>query len=120
VAGELGKLRIVVNCAGVATPGKVLGREGVLPLANFEKVIAINLTGTFNVVRLAAEAMAATDPLIDPDTGTSERGVIINTGPPNTPPWWSTSWPTRCSTAKPSALTVPSAWDLSSRTAAGP
>ncbi|MFL4474246.1 SDR family NAD(P)-dependent oxidoreductase [Paeniglutamicibacter sp. MACA_103] len=79
VAGELGPLRIVVNCAGVATPGKVLGREGVLPLANFEKVIAINLTGTFNVVRLAAEAMAATYPAVDPDTGTSERGVIVNT-----------------------------------------
>ena len=78
-AGELGKLRIVVNCAGVATPGKVLGREGVLPLSDFEKVIAINLTGTFNVVRLAAEAMAATEPLVDAATGTSERGVIINT-----------------------------------------
>lgn len=78
-AGELGNLRIVVNCAGVATPGKVLGREGVLPLSTFEKVIAINLTGTFNVVRLAAEAMAATEPLVDPATGTAERGVIINT-----------------------------------------
>ncbi|MFL4478059.1 SDR family NAD(P)-dependent oxidoreductase [Paeniglutamicibacter sp. ORCA_105] len=78
-AADMGNLRIVVNCAGVATPGKVLGREGVLPLANFEKVIAINLTGTFNVVRLAAEAMAATDPVIDPATGTPERGVIVNT-----------------------------------------
>ncbi|OIH84665.1 3-hydroxyacyl-CoA dehydrogenase [Arthrobacter sp. UCD-GKA] len=78
-AGEMGNLRIVVNCAGVATPGKVLGREGVLPLSTFEKVIAINLTGTFNVVRLAAEAMAATEPLVDPATGTQERGVIINT-----------------------------------------
>ncbi|MET0978885.1 MAG: SDR family NAD(P)-dependent oxidoreductase [Paeniglutamicibacter terrestris] len=79
VAAELGSLRIAVNCAGVATPGKVLGREGVLPLANFEKVIAINLTGTFNVVRLVAEAMAATEPVTDPVTGTAERGVIINT-----------------------------------------
>ncbi|MDQ0095616.1 SDR family NAD(P)-dependent oxidoreductase [Paeniglutamicibacter psychrophenolicus] len=78
-AGEMGNLRIVVNCAGVATPGKVLGREGVLPLSTFEKVIAVNLTGTFNVVRLAAEAMAATEPLVDPATGTAERGVIINT-----------------------------------------
>ncbi len=78
-AQELGPLRVVVNCAGVATPGKVLGREGVLPLANFEKVIAINLTGTFNVVRLAAEAMAAGEPVIDEATGTPERGVIINT-----------------------------------------
>ena len=76
---ELGPLRVVVNCAGVATPGKVLGREGVLPLANFEKVIAINLTGTFNVVRLAAEAMAASETIIDAATGTPERGVIINT-----------------------------------------
>ncbi|MFJ6416758.1 3-hydroxyacyl-CoA dehydrogenase [Paeniglutamicibacter sp. NPDC091659] len=78
-AREIGPLRVVVNCAGVATPGKVLGREGVLPLANFEKVIAINLTGTFNVVRLAAEAMAAGEPVIDEATGTPERGVIINT-----------------------------------------
>ena len=76
---ELGPLRVVVNCAGVATPGKVLGREGVLPLANFERVIAINLTGTFNVIRLAAEAMAAQEALADPATGTQERGVIINT-----------------------------------------
>lgn len=79
VAGELGPLRVLVNCAGVATPGKILGREGVLPLANFEKVIAINLTGTFNVTRLAAEAMAATEPITDPNTGTPERGVIVNT-----------------------------------------
>lgn len=78
-AREMGDLRIVVNCAGVATPGKVLGREGVLKLETFEKVIAINLTGTFNVLRLAAEAMADTDPVLDPDTGTPERGVIINT-----------------------------------------
>ncbi|GAA1496657.1 SDR family NAD(P)-dependent oxidoreductase [Paeniglutamicibacter kerguelensis] len=78
-ARELGPLRVVVNCAGVATPGKVLGREGVLPLANFEKIIAINLTGTFNVVRLAAEAMAAQDAVTDASTGTQERGVIINT-----------------------------------------
>lgn len=77
-AAELGPLRIVVNCAGVATPGKVLGRDGVLPLEQFSKVININLIGTFNVLRLAAAAMAATDP-VESDTGTSERGVIINT-----------------------------------------
>ncbi|GAA5226137.1 3-hydroxyacyl-CoA dehydrogenase [Paeniglutamicibacter antarcticus] len=78
-AKKMGSLRIVVNCAGVATPGKVLGREGVLKLETFEKVIAINLTGTFNVLRLAAEAMAETEPILDPGTGTPERGVIINT-----------------------------------------
>lgn len=79
VASDLAPLRIVVNCAGVATPGKVLGRDGVLPLAAFEKVVRINLMGTFNVVRLAAEAIAATEPVLDAETGTGERGVIVNT-----------------------------------------
>ncbi|MCY0905584.1 SDR family NAD(P)-dependent oxidoreductase [Arthrobacter sp. H14-L1] len=77
-ATKLGPLRILVNCAGIATPGKVLGRDGVLPLENFSQVIQINLIGTFNVLRLAAQAMAATEPLEGP-FGTSERGVIINT-----------------------------------------
>lgn len=77
-ATGLGPLRIVVNCAGVATPGKVLGRDGVLPLESFTKVIQINLVGTFNVVRLAAAAMAATEP-VTTELGGSERGVIINT-----------------------------------------
>ena len=53
-AAGLGPLRVVVNCAGVGTPGKVLGRNGVLPLADFARVVQINLVGTFNVVRLAA------------------------------------------------------------------
>lgn len=77
-ATELGHLRTVVNCAGVATPGKVLGREGVIPLQKFAKVLEINVTGTFNVVRLAAEAMAHSEAVVDAN-GTSERGVIINT-----------------------------------------
>jgi NAD(P)-dependent dehydrogenase (short-subunit alcohol dehydrogenase family) len=72
-AASLGDLRIVVNCAGVATPGKVLGRAGVLSLADFERVVRINLVGTFNMLRLAAEKMAATEPV------DGERGVIINT-----------------------------------------
>ncbi|WP_421014777.1 SDR family NAD(P)-dependent oxidoreductase, partial [Glutamicibacter creatinolyticus] len=71
-------LRIVVNCAGVATPGKVLGRDGVLPLEKFAKVLEINTIGTFNVIRLAAEAISQTDALQD-EQGTSERGVIVNT-----------------------------------------
>lgn len=79
VAAELGPLRVLVNCAGVATPGKVLGREGVLDLADFQRVVEINLIGSFNVLRLAAEAMAATDLWTDPETGSAERGVIINT-----------------------------------------
>lgn len=77
-ASALGPLRVVVNCAGVATPGRVLGREGVLPLETFSKVIQINLVGTFNVLRLAAAAMAKTEPLTG-EFGTAERGVIINT-----------------------------------------
>jgi NAD(P)-dependent dehydrogenase (short-subunit alcohol dehydrogenase family) len=77
-AAELGALRIVVNCAGVATPGKVLGRDGVLPLETFNRVIQINLVGTFNVIRLAAAAMAATEPAVT-ELGGEERGVIINT-----------------------------------------
>lgn len=77
-ATALGPLRIVVNCAGIATPGKVLGREGVLPLESFNRVIQINLVGTFNVVRLAAAAMASTEP-VTTELGGPERGVIINT-----------------------------------------
>lgn len=77
-AAGLGPLRIVVNCAGIATPGRVLGREGVLPLETFSRVVQVNLIGTFNVIRLAAEAMAATDP-VSTDLGGPERGVIVNT-----------------------------------------
>ncbi|MEQ4520051.1 SDR family NAD(P)-dependent oxidoreductase [Pseudarthrobacter sp. B907] len=77
-AVALGPLRIVVNCAGIATPGKVLGRDGVLPLETFSRVIQINLVGTFNVIRLAAAAMAANEPVAT-ELGGPERGVIINT-----------------------------------------
>ncbi|MET4095499.1 SDR family NAD(P)-dependent oxidoreductase [Arthrobacter sp. UYCu712] len=77
-AVALGPLRIVVNCAGIATPGKVLGRDGVLPLETFSRVVQINLVGTFNVIRLAAAAMVATEPA-ETGLGGPERGVIINT-----------------------------------------
>ncbi len=77
-ASALGPLRILVNCAGIATPGKVLGRDGVLPLDVFSRVIQVNLVGTFNVIRLAAAAMAATEPA-STELGGPERGVIINT-----------------------------------------
>ena len=72
-AGDLGPLRVVVNCAGIATAQKVLGRDGVLPLESFERVVRVNLIGTFNVVRLAAAAMVETEPVGE------ERGVIVNT-----------------------------------------
>jgi NAD(P)-dependent dehydrogenase (short-subunit alcohol dehydrogenase family) len=66
-------LRIVVNCAGVGTPGRVLGKQGVLPLEAFEKVVRVNLIGTFNVIRLAVAAMVDSEPV------EGERGVIVNT-----------------------------------------
>ncbi|SDT24659.1 SDR family NAD(P)-dependent oxidoreductase [Microterricola viridarii] len=70
-----GPLRIVVNCAGIAAGARTVGRDGPLPLDEFERVIRVNLIGTFNVVRLAAAAIQATEP-----TGpTPERGVIVNT-----------------------------------------
>ena len=73
-AGELGQLRVVVNCAGIGTPGRLLGRDGTAyPIEPFVKVLQVNLIGTFNVIRLAAERMAAAEPVGE------ERGVIVNT-----------------------------------------
>ena len=72
-AAGLGPLRVVVNCAGVGTPGKVLGRNGVLPLADFARVVQINLVGTFNVIRLAAAAMAETEPVATEAGGRARR-----------------------------------------------
>ena len=66
--------RLLVNCAGIGTAGRVLGRDGPLPLEAFAQVIAVNLVGTFNMLRLAAARMATLDP--GPD---GERGVIVNT-----------------------------------------
>ena len=75
-AEALGTLRIVVNCAGTGNAIRVLGRDGVFPLDAFRKVVDINLVGTFNVMRLAAERISKTDP-IGPKG--EERGVIVNT-----------------------------------------
>jgi NAD(P)-dependent dehydrogenase (short-subunit alcohol dehydrogenase family) len=72
-AAAMGPLRVVVNCAGVATGGRVLSKGEVLPLESFERVVRINLIGTFNVLRLAAKEMAANEP-VDGD-----RGIIVNT-----------------------------------------
>ena len=72
-ADSLGALRIVVNSAGVGDFIPLLSEIGVYPLDNFIRVLTINLVGTFNVVRLAAERIAKTEPLGD------ERGVIVNT-----------------------------------------
>ena len=72
-AAELGALRIVVACAGIATPGRTVGRDGPLPLETFERVVSVNLVGTFNVIRLAAARMQQTEALGE------ERGVIVTT-----------------------------------------
>ena len=69
-----GPARTLVNCAGVAPAGRIVGRSGPLPLDQFEQVIRVNLIGTFNMMRLAAAEMTALDP--DDD---GERGVVVNT-----------------------------------------
>jgi NAD(P)-dependent dehydrogenase (short-subunit alcohol dehydrogenase family) len=71
---EFGRLDGVVNAAGIASVGRVLPKEGPQPLAQFSRTIEINLVGMFNVIRLAAAAMAQNEPI---DSG--ERGVIVNT-----------------------------------------
>jgi NAD(P)-dependent dehydrogenase (short-subunit alcohol dehydrogenase family) len=71
---EFSPLRGVINCAGIGAPARVLGKEGPQKLETFALVIQVNLIGTFNVIRLAAEAIAKTEPLAD-----GERGVIVNT-----------------------------------------
>ncbi|PPG49602.1 3-hydroxyacyl-CoA dehydrogenase [Rathayibacter sp. AY2B3] len=68
-----GELRIAVSCAGVATPGRLLGRDGPLPLEQFERVLRINTTGTLNVLRLAAASIAEREPI------DGERGVLVTT-----------------------------------------
>ncbi|GFG67229.1 3-hydroxyacyl-CoA dehydrogenase [Mycobacterium kubicae] len=72
-AEALGPVRINVNCAGIGNAIKTLSKDGPFPLDGFKKVIEVNLIGTFNVLRLAAERIAKTEPLGE------ERGVIINT-----------------------------------------
>ena len=68
-----GKINVVINCAGIVNPGKLIGRKGPLPLESFNKVMQLNLVGTLNVIRLAVEQMMNNTP--DEE---GERGVIIN------------------------------------------
>jgi NAD(P)-dependent dehydrogenase (short-subunit alcohol dehydrogenase family) len=69
-----GPVRVLVNCAGVASGRRVVGRDGPMPLAEFERVVRVNLIGTFNMTRLAAAEMSTAEPLAD-----GERGVIVST-----------------------------------------
>ncbi|MAH04032.1 MAG: SDR family NAD(P)-dependent oxidoreductase [Pseudomonadota bacterium] len=76
VKDALGLPQIVVHCAGILGGERILGRDGVASLERFQKIINVNLNGTFNVLRLSAEMMAANEA----DSESGERGVIINTG----------------------------------------
>ncbi|MBN9559300.1 MAG: SDR family NAD(P)-dependent oxidoreductase [Alphaproteobacteria bacterium] len=69
-----GGARVLVNCAGIGVAGRIVGKEGPMRLADFERVIRVNLTGTFNMLRLAAAEMGALEPGTD-----GERGLIVNT-----------------------------------------
>lgn len=74
-AGEAGPLRVVVNCAGIAPPAKVLDRDGVpTPIADFERLVRVNLLGTYTVIAHGAAAMARTEP-----DASGDRGVIVST-----------------------------------------
>ena len=70
----LGKLMGLINCAGIAPAVKTVGKDGAHPLGTFSKTITVNLIGSFNMIRLAAEAMAKNEP-----ESTGERGVLIST-----------------------------------------
>lgn len=78
-AEELGGPDGLVNCAGIGPPEKVLGKHGPHGLDSFTKVVQVNLVGTFNAIRLAAEAMARREPSGETFGGDGERGVIVNT-----------------------------------------
>ena len=71
---EFGGLQVLVHCAGIATAERTLGKEAPHSLASFARIINVNLIGTFNMIRLAADAMMKAVP-----TASGERGVIINT-----------------------------------------
>src|SRR5258707_7535405 len=73
-AGVNGPARILVNCAGIGPAKRIVGRDGHAPLSEFERVIRVNLVGTYNCLRLAAASMLGLAPLAD-----GERGVIIST-----------------------------------------
>ncbi|MCW2580279.1 MAG: putative short-chain type dehydrogenase/reductase [Blastococcus sp.] len=74
LAGEIGPVRVVVNCAGIGTPARVLSRDNSpVDLAAFVRIVTVNLIGTFNVLRLGAERMMRSEPVGE------ERGVIVNT-----------------------------------------
>jgi len=78
-AVALGPLRIVVNCAGIVTGHRTVGRDGPFPADAFRRTIEVNVIGTFEVIRLAAAAMAANEPIDGVDGAAGDRGVIVTT-----------------------------------------
>ncbi|MEJ2868336.1 3-hydroxyacyl-CoA dehydrogenase [Actinomycetospora sp. OC33-EN08] len=72
-AAQLGTLRVTINCAGIGSAHRTAGRKGPFPLEDFTRVLNVNLVGTFNVIRLAAQAMSEVDLVGE------ERGVVVNT-----------------------------------------
>lgn len=74
ISSQNGPANILVNCAGIGGGARIVGRDGPMPLEDFEKIIRVNLVGTFNMMRLAAEQMTT----LDPDEN-GERGVIVST-----------------------------------------
>lgn len=74
VREQYGAGRVLVNCAGIGPPKRIVGKDGPMPLADYKRVIEINLIGTFNMMRLAAADMCKLEPLAD-----GERGVIVST-----------------------------------------
>jgi NAD(P)-dependent dehydrogenase (short-subunit alcohol dehydrogenase family) len=69
-----GPARVLINCAGIGVAKRVIGREGPMPLADFDRVIKVNLIGSFNMLRLATAAMSTLEPLSG-----GERGVVVST-----------------------------------------
>ncbi|HPG04679.1 MAG TPA: SDR family NAD(P)-dependent oxidoreductase, partial [Rhodoblastus sp.] len=70
----MGRLAGLVNCAGIGGAAKTVGKDGPMPLAHFTKIVTVNLIGSFNMIRLAAAAMAKNEPNAE-----GERGVCVNT-----------------------------------------
>ncbi len=103
-------LRIVVNCAGIGPSARVVGREGPHDFDLFRKVIEINLVGTFNVLRLAAEAIGQTEPDAD-----GQRGVVVNTASVAAYDGQIGQAAYAASKGGVASLTLPAARDLSSR-----
>jgi NAD(P)-dependent dehydrogenase (short-subunit alcohol dehydrogenase family) len=103
-----GTARILLNCAGIAPARRIVGRDGPMPLADYERVIRVNLIGTFNMMRLAAADMAKLEPLEH-----GERGVIVSTASVAAYEGQIGQAPYAASKGGVAALTIPVARELS-------